>query len=60
MQLDYLICGGGYDADGKGEDEGKCSCEYKPPPWHLDLLFQEDTKYKRDCDSNNQKQMKPP
>ena len=48
MQLDYPICGGGYDADGKGEDEGKSSCEYKPPPWHLDLLFQEDTKYKRD------------
>ncbi len=50
---DYLICRSSYDADGKGEDEGESSCEEKSPPRHLDLLFQEDTEYKGDCESHN-------
>lgn len=50
---DYLIGGSSYDADGKGEDEGESSCEKKAPPWHLDLLFQEDTECKGDSDSHN-------
>ena len=41
-----LICSGCYDADGKGESEGKCSSKYKCPPWHFNLIFQEDAENK--------------
>ena len=56
----HLICSGCYDADGKGEYEGKCSSKYKCPPWHLNLIFQENAECKGDDDGQSKEQVKPP
>ncbi|CAL5358202.1 unnamed protein product [Camellia sinensis] len=49
-----------YDADWKGENEGDDASKYESPPWHLNLIVQEDAKYKRGCNCHSKQHVKPP
>ncbi|CAL5434275.1 unnamed protein product [Camellia sinensis] len=49
-----------YYADWKGENEGDDASKYESPPWHLNLIVQEDAKYKRGCNCHSKQHVKPP
>ncbi|CAL5358209.1 unnamed protein product [Camellia sinensis] len=60
VDLGHLICCSSYDADWKGENEGDDASKYESPPWHLNLIVQEDAKYKRGCNCHSKQHVKPP
>ncbi|WRX13480.1 hypothetical protein QQP08_005967 [Theobroma cacao] len=49
-----------YDANRKGEDEGHGTSKEESPPWHLNLVFQEDTEDKRYYKCCSKQYVKPP
>ena len=58
--IDYLVCCGSYDANWKGEDEGHGTSKEESPPWHLNLVIQEDAEHKWYYKCCSKQNIKPP